>query len=73
MSSFPICHMDHDTIRIAYESSDDDKLLDMIDNMTEEDVKFVADEVGKLICESDILIDCIDMVVQQHYVHKKEA
>jgi hypothetical protein len=65
--------MDHDTIRIAYESSDDDKLLDMIDNMTEEDVKFVADEVGKLICESDILIDCIDMVVQQHYVHKKEA
>lgn len=73
MSSFPICHINHDTIRMAYESSYDENLLDMIDNMTDEDVKFVADKVGKLICESDILIDCIDTVVQQHYIHKKEA
>lgn len=73
MSSFPIGHMDLDTIRMAYQSSDNDDILDMIDNMTDEDVEFVAEEVEKMICESDILIDCVDMAVQQHYINKTEA
>jgi|GEM_PF-5832392 len=73
MSSFSIGHIDHDTIRMAYQSSDNENILDMIEEMTDDDIKAIAEDVEKTICESDILIDCVDMAVQQLYVNKNEV
>ena len=73
MSSFSIGHIDHDTIRMAYQSSDNENILDMIEEMTDDDIKAIAEDVEKTICESDILIDCADMAVQQLYVNKNEV
>lgn len=72
MEPHPIdVHIDHDTIRMVYQSSDDEKILDMIEDMSEEDVAFVAEQVGDLLSSSPLLIELVDIAVQDAYVNKE--